>query len=344
MNEPSTTFVVWTQDFEFTLSPSGSQAGKEEEMKVKVRCAECWGGLVLRGERENGVVSGIKCLVCKNYLSGKAADVEYRRVLEEAVGNDWRASMGGLPAHERGPFVCKQFPHLPRCSEDEVRERILAKVELGDQSEWLTRRDFPFGEAAYLYVQARLLVAAVSDMYATHDEAVVGFRKAPTKDDLGDDERDLLRRLGSTMARGMMSAFACELVMKAISLTIGDEAKREHDLLLLYRDLPEPSRQRLEFDFPGIAEAMEEGRQRFGRWRYFERGKKEALKVIIDTSLEQSLGKAARVLLDEAEIVGLRGGVDLKARRDVTDHGDKKEAHYRFNATLKGAENPPRLT
>ena len=344
MNEPSTTFVVWTQDFEFTLSPSRSQAGKEEEMKVKGRCAECWGGLALRGEGENGVVSGIRCLVCKKYLSGKAAADEYRRVFEEAVGNAWRASMGGLPARERGPFVCKLFPHLSRCSEDEVRERIAAKVEMGDQSKWLTRRDFPLGEAGYLYVQARLLVATVSDMYATHDEAVVGFHKATTKDDLGVDERELLRRLGSTMTRGMMSAFACELAMKAISLTIGDEAKREHDLLLLYRDLPEPSRQRLEFDFRGIAEVMEEGRQRFGRWRYFERGKKEALKVIIDTSLEQSLGKAARVLLDEAEIVGLRGGVDLKARRDVTDHGDKKEAHYRFNATLKGAENPPRLT
>ena len=144
------------------------------------------------------------------------------------------------------------------------------------------------------------------------------------------------------MARGMMSAFACELAMKAISLTVSDEARREHDLLLLYRDLPESSRQRLEFDYPGIAEVMAEGRQRFGKWRYFERGKKEALTAIIGTSLEQSLGKAARVFLDEAGIVGLRGDVDLKARRDVTDQGDTKEARYRFCATLKGAENPPR--
>ena len=66
-------------------------------------------------------------------------------------------------------------------------------------------------------------------------------------------------------------------------------------------------------------------------------------KGIIKVRLEQSLGKAARVFLDEAEIVGLRGGVDLKARRDVTDQGDTKEARYRFRATLKGAENPPRL-
>ena len=250
--------------------------------------------------------------------------------------------MGFSPTRERGRFVCKLFPQLPRRTEDEVRQRIASKAEQEDRSGWLTRSHFPQGEAAYLYVQARLLVAAVSDMYASHDEAIVGFGKAAASDDPRYDQRDLNRRLGSTMARGMMSAFACELAMKAISLTVSDEARREHDLLLLYRDLPESSRQRLEFDYPGIAEVMAEGRQRFGKWRYFERGKKEALTAIIGTSLEQSLGKAARVFLDEAGIVGLRGDVDLKARRDVTDQGDTKEARYRFCATLKGAENPPR--
>jgi hypothetical protein len=343
MNEPSTTFVVWSKDLECTLSPSGPEAGKEEEVKVKGRCAACWGGLALRGEGENGVVSRIKCRVCRKSLAGEAAAGEYRRVLAEAIDNAWRASMGFPPTRERGRLVCKLFPNLPRRTEGEVRQRIASKAEQRDRWRWLTRSDFPLGEAAYLYVQARLLVAAVSDMHAAHDEAVVGFRKAATNDDPRYEERDLNRRLGSTMARGMMSAFACELTMKAISLTVSDEARKEHDLLDLYCDLPESSRQRLEFDFPAIAGVVEEGRQRFGTWRYFERGKKEALTAIIDTSLEQSLGKAARVLLDEAEIVGLRGGVDLKARRDVTDHGDKKEAHYRFRATMKGAENPPKF-
>ena len=89
------------------------------------------------------------------------------------------------------------------------------------------------------------------------------------------------------MARGMMSAFACELAMKAISLTVNDEAQRHHDLLRLYRGLPESSRQRLEFDFPNIPNVMKSGRHRFGKWRYFESGKKEALKAIIDSDLEQ---------------------------------------------------------
>ena len=41
-------------------------------------------------------------------------------------------------------------------------------------------------------------------------------------------------------------------------------------------------------------------------------------------------------------MVGLRGVVDMKARRDVTDHGDTKMAHYKYRATMKGAENPTR--
>ena len=344
MSEPSTTtFVVWTQEFEFTLNPSGSKAGKEEEVKVKGRCTACWGGLVLRGEKENGIVSGIKCCVCKKKLVGEDAANAYRRVLEEAINNDWKMSLGFPPTRENSPFVGKLFLHLPRQTEDDIRERIASKVEQRDQRKWLTRRDFPLGTAAYLYLQARLFVAAVSDMYASYDEAVVRFRKAKTRDDPRHDEHDLNRRLGSTMARGMMSAFACELVMKAISLTVDDEARKTHDLLCLYDHLPESSRQRLEFDFPDIRKVMREGQHTFGDWRYFQSGKKKALKAVIDPDLEQSLGKAARVFLDEAETVGLRGGVDMKARRDLTDHGDTKKAHYKYRATMKGAENPPKL-
>ena len=236
MNETSTTLHVCTQDFEFALSPTG--AG--EEVKVKGRCAACWGGLALRGEGENGAVSRIKCRVCKTSVSGEAADDEYRRVLGEAMANDWRASLGFPPIREHGRFVGKLFPQLPRLTKEEVSERI-AKVPPKDPRRWLTRIGFPLGEAAYLYVQARLLVAAVSGLYASHDEAVVRFREPAPSDDPRSDERDLNRRLGSTMARGMMSAFACELAMKAISLTVNDEARKIHDLLLLYRGNSRPS-------------------------------------------------------------------------------------------------------
>ena len=342
----TTTFVVWTQEFEFTLSPSGSQAGEEEEVKIKGRCTTCWGGLVLRGEGENGAVSGIECFVCKKKLVGEDAGNAYHRVLEEATNNVWKMSLGFPPTREHGPFAGKLFPHLPRQTEDDVRERIASKaskVKRGNPGEWLTRTDFPLGDAAYLYLQARLFVATISDIYASNDEAVVSFRKAKTSDDPRHDANDLNRRLGSTMARGMMSAFACELAMKAISLTVNDAARKTHDLLCLYDRLPESSRQRLEFDSPDIRTVMQNGRHTFGEWRYFQSGKKKALQAIIDTDLEQSLGKAARVFLDEAETVGLRGGVDMKARRDVTDHGDTKKKHYKYRATIRGAENPPKL-
>lgn len=342
MRESSTSTVVWTQEFEFTHIPSGSQAGKEEAVKVKGRCTACWGGLALSGEGETDVASRIKCYVCKKKLAGEDAADEYRRLIKEFLNNALRTSMGLPPTREGGPFVGKFFPHLLPLTEAEVRARIASRDEPIDPRKWLTRRDFPLGDAAYLYLQACLLVAAVNDMYASHDEAIIRFSKAKRTDDPRQKERDLYRRLGSTMTRGMMSAFACELLMKAVSLTVNDKARKTHDLLCLYKHLPDSSRQRLEIDFPDIANVMREGRHRFGEWRYFESGKKEALTAIINTSLEQALGKVARVMLDEAEIVGLRGGIDMKARRDVTDQGDKKEVDYQFHATVKGAENPQR--
>ena len=75
---------------------------------------------------------------------------------------------------------------------------------------------------------------------------------------------------GSTMTRALMSAFACELAMKAIRLTRLDEARKQHDLLALYRDLPEDSRTRMEMDYPGIEAILQKARHTFGKWRYFE--------------------------------------------------------------------------
>ena len=40
--------------------------------------------------------------------------------------------------------------------------------------------------------------------------------------------------------------------MKAIRLTLMDEARQSHDLWRLYRDLPAGSRTRIEEDFPEV--------------------------------------------------------------------------------------------
>lgn len=49
-------------------------------------------------------------------------------------------------------------------------------------------------------------------------------------DDIQFRERRLLRNLGETLTAAMISAFACELAMKAISLTVNDQALKTHDL------------------------------------------------------------------------------------------------------------------
>ena len=107
-------------------------------------------------------------------------------------------------------------------------------------------------------------------------------------------EHELMMRLGSTMTIAMMSAFACELAMKAIRLTRMDEARKSHDLWLLYRDLPTDSRTRIEEDFTEVDSVLKTARHTFDKWRYFEadvggRG----MKAMIDTDRAFVLAKAA---------------------------------------------------
>ena len=123
------------------------------------------GRLGVARRRRERCCSRIRCRVCNRSLAGEAAADEYRRVLEEAIDNAWIASVGIPPIRERGRFLCKRFPQLARTTEDEVCERIASNVAPRDRCGWLTRSDFPLGEAAYLYMQARLPGAAVSDLF-----------------------------------------------------------------------------------------------------------------------------------------------------------------------------------
>ena len=198
-------------------------------------------------------------VVCNKKLVGEDAANAYHRVLEEANNNVWKMSLGFPPTREVSPFVGKLFPHLPRQTEDDIRERIASTVEQKDSREWLTRKDFPLGTAAYLYLQARLFVAAGSDMYASTDEAVVRLRKAKTRDDPRHPEHDLNRRLGSTMARGMVSSFACELVMKAVSLYGGRRGAEDSRSPLPIRSPPGIQQAATGVRFPGYSESHAKG-------------------------------------------------------------------------------------
>ena len=156
-------------------------------------------------------------------------------------------------------------------------------------------------------------------------------------------EDELMKRLGSTMTIAMMSAFACELAMKAIRLTLMDEARKSHDLWQLYRDLPEDSRARMEEDFQEIGSVLKKARHTFDKWRYFEvnvggRG----MSAMIDTDRAFALAKAARVLLDEAELMELGYSFDINATRKVTATGDRQHMHVIHKLNTTAREAPPR--
>ncbi len=142
----------------------------------------------------------------------------------------------------------------------------------------------------------------------------------------------------------MIAAFACELTLKAISLTCTDEAKKTHDLLELFEHLPEESRDRLEADFSTIRDVLRQNRGNFGAWRYFEAEVgTDAFGGVIDPQRTLSLAKAARVILDEAEYVGLTGSVTVRANRRVRVTGNKSEQAGKVNLTIKGGECPTQL-
>ena len=85
----------------------------------------------------------------------------------------------------------------------------------------------------------------------------------------GSSKHRVMRQMGCYMSSAMLAAFSCELTMKAICLTCKDEALKDHDLLDLYYDLPEECRHRISADFEEIEDVMKDGRQTFGKWRYF---------------------------------------------------------------------------
>ena len=72
-----------------------------------------------------------------------------------------------------------------------------------------------------------------------HDrEAICTLSTRGVSDDPQFQERRLVRKMGRTLTAAMISAFACELAMKAIALTAKDEAAKSHDLDALYAELP----------------------------------------------------------------------------------------------------------
>ena len=330
--------------------------GEEGSIRLKGRCKRCWGGLIAKVDDKHRP-EAIRCRVCGLLLEGDAAKDEFQRMSAEERSTTFHMALGQVPKYsDNGTFVQKVFPHIDRQSETEFHQRVTAAASKGTRDGWVTRSGFPAGSAGMLFLQARALMSGVERLpremsvarFADFDinddgSATVYLSKEELSEHTKTSEYELMKSLGSTMTVSMMSAFACELALKAIRLTRTDEARKSHDLWKLYSDLPSDSKERIEADFAGIVEVLKKARHTFDKWRYFEVNVGgHGISAMIDTERAFALAKAARVILDEAEMVGLGYSVNVDATQRVTKTGNQSNVHIEQHLKVKGIEAPPK--
>lgn len=326
--------IAWWKDFD------NHSTYKAIGAMIVGRCTCCWGKLV--GPRdEDGRWTSIKCRLCGRSVEGEDALSEMGKMCCEKVANLPKVCQGlAAEYREDAKFVLKIMPDMERNTEH-VNKRIAAKIKAGRRPRWMSRHDFPGGTAGYLYFQAGIFLAGIESLPRVQSLIPYeDFKFEEPRIEVVDDGSihvlgvgrfqqppgpELLKRMGWVMMSGMTSAFACELVLKAILITRLDEAKKTHDLLDLYNDLPEDSRTRLKADFVEIEDVLEQGRHTFGEWRYFDTNTGEKVaQTMLDYQKAFKLAKAARVIFDEGEIAGLEGKVKVKVKGNVeTDAGDE---------------------
>ena len=356
--------VEWDGDFDdlwlkmksIRVADREIKLGKEGRFRLKGRCRRCWGGLSGMGAADH-VPGTIRCRVCGILLKGDDARDEYQRMSEQSASNVFNMVFGIRPVYrDDAIFVQKVFPSIERQSLAKLRQRINDEDLRSTKDGWLTRSKFPAGAVGFLFFQARALISGVERLpreltvapfpdSEMHDEGstTVNTSQEELSKHSRTLERELIERLGSTMTIAMMSAFACELAMKAIRLTRMDEARKSHDLWLLYRDLPVDSRTRIKEDFPEMDSVLKSARHTFDKWRYFEANVGgRGIKAMIDTDRALGLAKAARVLKDEAELMGLGYSVKVDATQTVTKTDDRRRVHIKHRLSMSGTEAPPR--
>ena len=354
--------IEWNDPMVHHVKAPMLDMGNANNAIMKTRCQRCWGRAVGRINGD-GVCTGIKCQVCERRIEGEGATTEKARISRESMLNFMNMSLGHLPKYRDGEFAQKVFLGVPRLSEKEVTCRA-DNSKAGAKSKGerkLTREDFPLGSAGLLFAQAKLLVSSTEPWFAVETKALPGYSGVRVREikedgtavvslpidpqgiseDPGYYDHQIFQKFGSTMATAMVLAFSCELVMKAIGLTSKDEAIKCHNLMELYNDLPESIRNRLEADYGEIKEKLNHARHTFGKWRYFEKHVGgQAIQSMISTNVVKSLGKAARVLLDEAEYSGLDGSVSIKGYEKIHASNDVKWREGTVTAEIKGREEP----
>lgn len=348
-------YSMWGQDLDAmsVAWPRGDRYSRH--LTSKGRCKRCWGALTARGDSERGC-SAIRCRVCGAEVRGSAAGEEWERMEAERALNLLRMDHGTIPSESAGDFTFKVFPDVGRLSTAEVESRI-AERQRRDKREWITRDEFLVGSAGWLVFQATTLLAGIDHEALWDVESLAGFTEFETGEDgplfvpdgpgwdadgSQSKESRVQRWMGLIMTATLHSAFACELVLKAILLTCRDEAKKTHDLIKLLKALPANSRSRVLADYPEMASLLDRQRLTFGAWRYFDRNVGSGgIQALIDTAAARDLGRAARVLLDEAEVVGLRAGFEFEGTRNLEETGSGRLHREHFSITLTSGESPP---
>ena len=344
-------------------SPGDAGVGPARAVEAEGRCRRCWGPIVgLR--QKDGPCTHVECLACGSSADGEAARLEVARMLREAEQNVPLARIGrGSQYGGKARFVLKLLPDMDRDMAWYERG-LAASLRLKRRRNYLDRRSFPSGEAGYLFAQAGVLVAGLNALppemsalsladveYGTPEVQ----RVEPASGDDGilrvvgtiacryrkPSNAVVKTRMGRLMMAGSTAAFACELAMKAILMTRNHQAEKTHDLADLYAALPADCRERLEGDSGEIEAVLEESRQTFGRWRYFEQalgGK--TFGALVDTDRVWGLGKSARVLLDECVVAGLDYGISVQSDSEVTVEGaEVVDYSAKFNVNVEGNES-----
>lgn len=346
----------WNEAKSIQVGDHKYEPGEEGQFRLKGRCKRCWGSLI--GKCDTGQIpTAIRCRVCGILFEGDDAKDEYQRMSEHCGSNTFNMMFLGSPIEypADATFVQKVFPHIKRQPAEEFRQRVDANASKGTIDGSLTRAQFPAGSAGYLFLQARTLMAGVERLpreisvvpfldFDVNDDgsATVYLPKKQLSEHSKTSEYELMKRLGSAMTIAMMSAFACELTMKAIRLTLMHEAQKTHDLWNLYRDLPSACKERIEADYGEVEAILKGARHTFDKWRYFEANDSgRGMSAMIDTERAFALAKVARVLLDEAEMVGLGYSVHVDATQTVSKTGSRENVSIKHDLRTKGTEAPP---
>ena len=77
----------------------------------------------------------------------------------------------------------------------------------------------------------------------------------------------------------------------------------------------------------------------FGEWRYFEQAVAEdAISALVNTDRARQLAKAARVILDECVIVGLRSHVHVETTHEAKNTSGRPSQSERIRLTVHSGE------